>query len=269
MEKNQAGSLITKRAEYDRCNICGKMEKLTDDHVPPKFWHNSSIKRYSQGLGTYNPEGTQNQFPWKARQGITFKSLCSDCNNRILGSETDRSLQQLCESVKKNMRVGSKHFNCRIKPNRVAQAVAGHMLAAKDYYDDECSIDTELRKYVLNPSQMPPENMSLCYFLYPHNCIVIGRDFVVGKAINMNESYRLPEGTISCIYSYPMGFLLLSDKQKLKLPDLFYYASGDIDEERDILCSRDSQFYPHTQRLRHPLWPIKRMELCLCLLENP
>lgn len=115
-------------------------------------------------------------------------------------------------------------------------------MLGSNYYDDECSIDTELRKYVLNPSQMPPENMSLCYFLYPYNCIVTGRDLAVGKAINMNESYRLPEGTISCIYSYPIGFLLLSDKQKLKLPDLFYYASENIDEERDILYSKDSQF---------------------------
>jgi len=248
--------LTSKRPPIDRCNICGKMDRLTDDHVPPKFWHNSSNKRYSQGLGTYDPEKTSLQFPWTARGGIVFRSICSDCNNRVLGSDTDKPLKDFCDQIRSNLKAGNNYINCRIKPNRIARAVLGHMLAAKDFFDDSCLVDKALREYVLDPDSIPPENLSLLYFVYPYNTIVIGRDIAVKQVTPKLFGSRVPDGMISCLYSYPVGFLLVDSGQNLYLRDMFEFCTKDIDEERDILCTIDSHYYYGTKIPRDPLWPI-------------
>ena len=249
--------LISNRPQIDKCNICEKIDRLTEDHVPPKFWHNSSNKRYSQGLGTYDPEKTTKQFPWTARGGIVFRSICSDCNNRILGSDADKPLKALCDQIHSNLKGGNNYINCHIKPNRVARAVLGHMLAAKDFFDDACVVDKALREYVLDPFAMPPKNLSLFYFVYPYNTIVIGRDVAVKQVTPKLNGSRVPDGMVSCLYSYPVGFLLAEAGQNLYLRDLFEYCSEDIDEENDILCTIDSHHYHGTKIPRDPLWPIK------------
>lgn len=147
MSDKQEEKNLSQIEKRNRCRICGKLDNLTEDHIPPKFWNNSSSKRYSRGFGTNDPEKCCADYPWKARKGIVFQSVCQDCNNRILGSETDKELKKLCDVFKQNLQYNNRFFNCRVKPNRVARAVVGHMLAAKDFYDDKCLVDVALREY--------------------------------------------------------------------------------------------------------------------------
>ena len=248
--------LRSNRPAIDNCNICGKVAKLTEDHVPPKFWNNEEHKKYSQGLGAFDPEYAKAQFPWNAPNGLVYRSICSDCNNRILGDETDKPLKEFCDAIKKNLQFRHKYFNCRIKPNCVARAVVGHMLAAKDFYDSECIIDQKLREYVLNPTALPPSDMQLLYFLYPYGYTVIGRDIVVGQCVPRLAGARVPEGTLSCIYAYPVGLLLVERGADLHLKDMFTYCSDAFDEEKEVLCKLDSLYYYGTNVLRDPFWPM-------------
>ena len=246
------------RPKHDKCNICGKSADLTEDHVPPKFWHNSKEKRYSQGLGTYDPLQTEKAFPWKSRKGIVFRSICGDCNNRILGSSKDKALQEFCDQVRNhiiNHRIYTSYINCSIDANLTAKAVTGHMLAAKGYYDDKTTVDKILREYVLDDAALPPDDMQLLYFYYPWQYIVVGRDIVVSRLGKNEDRYAVPEGMISCIYSFPLAFILTDKKQNLHMLDLFSYCRNGVVGKQDVLFNYKSMYYPGTNEVRNPFWP--------------
>ncbi len=241
--------------------ICGQLAKLTEDHVPPKFWHNSKEKRYSLGLGLYDPSMASHKLPWKGRKGIVFSSLCSDCNNRVLGSTKDRALKEFCDQVKSQLfhnTINSQYTICNIDANMVAKGVVGHLLAAKDFYDDQSLIDRELRQYVLDDSALPPENMQLLFFYYPwKQYIVVGRDIVVSQLGKTEGSYKVPDGVISCLYSFPLAFILTDSKQELHLRDLFEYCRNGRTEKQNVFFNYKTMFYPGTSEVRNYLWPIR------------
>ena len=246
------------KPKYARCNICGSCAQMTEDHVPPKFWHNSNLKYYSQGFGGYDPPQASSWFPYKSRNGITFQTICADCNNRVLGTK-DKALKDFCDQIKRRSNsklVLSMLFNCHIHANAVAKAVIGHMLAAKEYYDEDSAIEKVLRPYVLCDKMVPPTNMQLLYFYYPWNYIVVGRDVVVSRLASRNDKYRTPTGVISCLYSYPLAFILTDSNQDLRLRDLFAYCRTNPNSKVDVLFDLNSQFYPGSKELRNALWPM-------------
>ena len=248
----------------ERCNICGEKSKLTEDHVPPKFWNNKTIKYYSQGLGTNDPQKAKTPFPWQARKGIVFRSICEKCNNELLGDKTDIPLKHFIDEIKRGASKMnySPYLNCVISVNRVARAVIGHLLAAKEFYDDKTKTDAQLREFFLNTASLPPDEMYLYFFFYPYDNIVIARDVVPVRPDKRNDPFISPDGTISCLYSYPIAFILRhGGKQKgIKMKDLFSYCSKDIDETKNVLFDYSSCYYPNTTLLRHFAWPINVTE---------
>lgn len=80
-----------KRKQIDRCNICGKVAKLTWDHVPPKSSGNNveiDINRLYRGLPS------ENYYQKKFQRGIKYRSLCEPCNSSIL-SMYDKAYKSL------------------------------------------------------------------------------------------------------------------------------------------------------------------------------
>lgn len=175
---------VTIQCEEKRCNICGKHTNLTKDHVPPKFWHNKQMKRYSVSFGVGNPDMAHREFPYKASNGIVFNTLCAECNNTVLGTRGDQDLQQFVAQYEKkcmNLLAGKLPFSINVKANRVARSVVGHMLAAKRFYDEECNVDKVMRKYVLDTSLTPPTDYSLLYYPYP--------SILCNQHINLNDVF--------------------------------------------------------------------------------
>ena len=241
--------LKSERPEIDFCNICGEKRKLTEDHVPPKFWHNSSQKRYSIAFSTGDPPQAKNLFPWKANHGITYKSICQECNS-WLGSEADKEMKVVCDAVHKQLhsKIFLRYASVEIKVNRVARSVVGHMLAAKNFFDVECTIDEKLRAYVLDKTALPPENMYLYYYPYEYDYIVVARDLISGAA-------GLESAMLSMISSYPLAFLL-SNKRIQGMGEMFLKCTTDIDEKKTLLISRSYSTDPRTGIRRPPLWPV-------------
>lgn len=105
-----------------------------------------------------------------------------------------------------------------VKINRLCRAICGHLLAAKTFYDDLCLIDANLREYVINMGSLPPEDMSLMYWIYPYPTIILMRDINVGS---FNGRYSLPDGTISIMSSFSMAYIVSTTKdEKCGLFDL-------------------------------------------------
>lgn len=242
-----------KREEYDYCNICGKKEKLTWDHVPPKCCNNQYSIKTNSWMGGLPKD---NKYDWKYQNGIKFRSLCSKCNNELLGRNYDTVLAEFTNDIMQLVNstlVIPPIFHQPVKINRLCRAICGHLLAAKNFYDDKCIIDEELRKYVLDMESLPPKGMSLMYWVYPYSTICLMRDVNVKS---FSSAYYFPEGTISIMNSVPVAYVLSTEKEeKCGLIDLFEYCNSDIDAEVYIPIKCDSCYFPGSNNLRSYLWP--------------
>ncbi len=242
-----------KREQIDRCNICGTKAKLTWDHVPPKCCNNCySIKVNSWVKGL----PLENSYEKQYQNGIRFRTLCEKCNNELLGVKYDSELAQFTNqvtSIVTSSVILPAVINIPVKVNRLVRAICGHLLAAKDYYEDVCLIDKRLREYVENEKMSPLDDMSLLYWIYPYSTIALMRDVTVKSFSN---KYGFPEGTISIINSFPVAYILsTSIEHKCGLIDLFKYCNDDIDAVVNIPIDCHSCYFPNTEHLRPFLWP--------------
>ncbi|MBE6829083.1 MAG: hypothetical protein E7519_02605 [Ruminococcaceae bacterium] len=242
-----------KRAKTDYCNICGKFSELTWDHVPPQSCFNEYNTKFN-GLFDGLPE--EDKFKGLQQNGIRYRSICSNCNNNLLGSNYDPELNIFTKSVKELM-VSSIKLPSKIlvsvKVNKLARAVCGHLLAAKNFYDSEILIDKKLRKYFLNPELQPPQGMSLLIRIYPYSTIIVMRDAFIAKL--GNSSIKFPSGVISIISAYPIAYILSGKGGNCGLLDLFTYCTSDIEQSVEIPIDFYSCFYPNTHEFRNLAWP--------------
>lgn len=242
-----------KRKIKDRCNICGKITDLTWDHVPPKFCFNSQRAQYNSLLEVN--EGKH--YTHISQNGIRYRSICSECNNNLLGSNYDKEYKKLVDLLYEIYitpgEIGQYIEIQGIEVNKVARAIVGHFLAARNEYIDS-KVESELREYFLNPNLRPPNRFKLLYYVYIYNTIMIIRD-VAPKKFGKLE-YSIPEGLISCINTFPLSFILAHDcENNVELDDLFEVCTENINEKRNMRVNLLSYKYPNKKELRHPYWP--------------
>lgn len=247
-----------KRAKKDRCNICSQISDLTWDHVPPKFCNNDSAKDYMLAFGVMDKRNTKNKFPYTSQNGIKFRSICSNCNNYLLGVNLDPEYKALVDNL--FLRTQSKlimpdSFTIEVKPNRLARAVVGHMLAAKNFFDGDCIIDKELRQYFLDTRLSPPADMQLYCFLYPFETIMIVRDVLPFQISNVPNAFSVPNSMVSCIYSLPVAFLLTQDCPDLPFDNVFRHCSNNFNEIDYLRFKKSAIYFPETRVVRSPFWP--------------
>lgn len=252
-----------KRAKIDRCNICGAKTTLTWDHVPPKACLNSIPVKFNQmmdGMPKYNAYNESSQ------NGIKFRSICSTCNNTLLGREYDPDLVEFTAGLLSHIHCAlDQHLpgvvdvntippytkTCRV--NRIARAVCGHILSAKNEFDGQTIPDRKIREYFLNPTLSPPEGYRLLFWFYPYSTITIARDFIAKKVFDPMQ--LIPEGISSVVSSFPLAFLLCDGTYAGMLEDIFAFCDGDIDHEIPLTVDLKTCFLDSGE-LRHPLWPL-------------
>lgn len=243
-----------KREIVDRCNICGQNDKLTWDHVPPKFCDNNRSKEYNLRLGI--DQHSNKEFPWTSQDGIKFRSLCEHCNNKLLGASCDAYYQHFVHQVKTCLDSSlylPAVLNFQIAINRVSRAIVGHMLAAKNIYG-ESTVDSDLRKYFLDPSAPPPEGYHLYYRLHPYSQSFIARDIVCGR-VKHKDINPIPTDICSCINAFPLAFLLVTNTDPLPFNDLFAFCTDDIDYECCIPLNSYSILFEDSHTPRPYNWP--------------
>lgn len=242
-----------RKNKIDNCNICGKLLPLTWDHVPPKFCFNDESVKYNSMMEFHGKEVKKRV----SQNGIKYRTLCDDCNNRILGAEYDREYKRLVDCLYDLYITPGEMAQYVIlqglKINRVARAIIGHLLAAReDYFVGE--IEDELRKFVLNPKMLPSKKLKLLYYTYPYNTVMIVRDIVPLKV--GNQDYKVPNCFMSCLNTFPMAFILASEcNDTCGLYDMFELCTTNIDEEIDIKIDLLSYLFPNHKERRHPYWP--------------
>ena len=241
-----------KGKKIGKCNICGQEAELTWDHVPPKFCFNTEKVKYNKILDIHNSKPLK-----ESQNGVKFRSICNDCNNRLLGSKYDKEYKKLVDLLY-NLYTSKTKLEPYVdieglQVNKIARAIVGHFLASKSSFSNNL-FEKKLRDYFLDETKLPPKEMSLLYYVYIYNTIIIMRDFIPKKMDN--HQYKIPSGFMSCINSFPLAFILVDKPDdKCGLYDLFDYCTNNIDETIKIRIDLLSYLYTDKKTLRDPYWP--------------
>lgn len=242
--------LKEKRGKIDYCNICGQYSDLTWDHIPPKgITHGESV--IANTVIDKLPAPTKHMKRFQS--GIKYRSLCSKCNNVILG-ENDKVYQQFIEDVERQLSspVLLNKIVVPVKINRLCRAMIGHALAAKNSFEADVVPDQQMRQYVLNSAMKLTENR-LYIWLYPYKTIIIARDFVT-RGFQLNTH---PTDMISAVIaSYPIAYMVTGEDNNCGVDNLGMYTTDNIEDEIDVVLHFETLFIKDSDEYKPFNWPF-------------
>ena len=242
--------LQTRGPEVGVCNICGNTAKLTEDHIPPKGCPRvgqAYLMDIMELIGTKSEKRSRRFF----KNGVKYRSICSNCNNVLLGSYYDPELINFSYNLKEQ--IESRLFlPIEIKTwlNKVIRSVMGHLIAhgidmhrKGDYFE-------LLTDYFLNPSAPWPTGLKLYCWPYPSNDQV-----VIRIACYASVRTGVPNSIFTLIKFFPIAFLITSDEppeSSFSYTRIDSLLSANIDDE--ILVTLPIANIP---RIRWPEAPDK------------
>ena len=249
----------TKGSDIGYCVICGQHGKLTRDHVPPKACNNKD----DTILQLFNNEGRKTH----SQGGTWFKTLCTQCNSGLLGDKYDPELVYLSNeitnlalSLSARRLILPSQKSIIIKPQKIARAIIGHILAAnsvgKDGLLDEVRngihkspFSDALRYYFLNETASLPDNIDIYFWVYPSRRQVVIKNGMIVKGILRGNN----KGFLGHIIKFlPLGFWILIDKPNnipIRLSNLVPNKNMDINESYQMsvkLTGLPSLYFPES-----------------------
>lgn len=219
MKKNS----VSKRIELSQnsksngfCLICGKEGKLTKDHVPPTNSLLTIVDSQKTAVEFFSREGSVK--PQRITTGNYSRTLCSNCNNVVLGSldsEIGVVHKLLSEEISK--RINHKHrcddvINVPVNISNYMRAMVGHIISALPSFFCLKPLDTPLytplRNFVLG-DKSGADNFEFYYWFFPMNYQMVINNF----AYEDFKQSRFTSGSI--ISFYPISFMVV-DKSSEK-----------------------------------------------------
>ena len=249
-----------KRNQVDRCNICGRLTKLTWDHIPPKAVLNEP-NTYANTLFSESELPSINKHMAHYQSGIKYRSICADCNNVVLGKNDivykefiDEIVAQLetAENAIQQGIVVPRIITVSVKINRVLRAICGHILAMKTIYDDQTITDDYLRAYVKDES-LRLEKENLFSWFYPYSTVVNVRDLTTRGHYPQTH----PNGFISVMAAYPLAYMVSSnDEISCRVDNLGKYSTEGIEDKVAVTLHIDTALYAESNQVKHFAWPV-------------
>lgn len=238
---------------FGHCAICNCRRTLTRDHVPPS----GSMHARRVLIRTLRDVlGQSSERPRFAQGGVHFSSICSECNERRLGQEYDPALNDLASDLERAFSASTElklvmpnPYSIRCKPQRVARAVIGHLLAAVGprYIGrphGDAPMQTALRKYVMNPGASLPKSVSVYCWAFPHREIVVARTIA-------KFDFRMSAPVLGDILKfYPLGFWIVFQnpgERQWGVPELLPNRATELDAEEEVpfdIASPPHQRFP-------------------------
>lgn len=223
---NSINYVKIKREKEGKCNICGALDTLTWDHIPPRkaiFFNDVEI------ASIFNKH-SEEKYPIEFSQnGTKFRTICSKCNNN-LGTRYDVNfvefIHEASEKVYKSF-PNEEYITCKIKPVKVIKSLFGHLLAAKGDYENSL-IDIEMRKFLHDDNLWLPD-FNVFYWFHPYANIEIMRDLAICKIGSECE----PD-TFSILKMYPIAFYITKANTFNHLKNLKNYCSSNVEEYVNI-----------------------------------
>lgn len=178
---------MARSRKFGHCAICTERRTLTRDHVPPRSTGRNRRLTVRSLLDHLRADLRRDRY---SQGGVYFDSICSECNERRLGGEYDPELKRLANAMSQALSATGdlglslpNPARLACKPQRVARAVAGHLLAAVrnegiGQAPRDTPIANALRRYFLHPSEALPARFQVLCWPYTGGRIVVARTVV-------------------------------------------------------------------------------------------
>jgi hypothetical protein len=202
--------------EQGHCNICGNFSDLTYDHIPPKGCveiKTVEIRSLSQHFYGKKRKAVISQ------NGVKFRTICSYCNNKLLGRQYDPELKKFTDEVSLFLRakinerlVFPEKQSFKVKPQKLIRSIVGHILAGfvpEDLKGEKAPFPEALRYYLLHKNEPIPEKLRIFFWLYPVKNQIIIKKFGVTSIYN-TKSFIAG----SLIKFFPAAYLLVWEKPR-------------------------------------------------------
>ncbi|MCK7252855.1 chaperonin [Enterobacter roggenkampii] len=190
------------------CNICGKFDLLTKDHVPPKCAITLGPvlqKTVSEFFNTREPVK-----PLNAKNGSYFRTICSNCNNFVLGG-FDKEIEKVTKDIKEKLNQymtgfkTSPFINVPFESIPFTKAMIGHILSATSVEDckkepTESPFYSPLKDYVLGKTSSYEDSHDIYYWFYPHRMHISAQSVAF-----MNDGHI---AFICALHFFPIGFII-------------------------------------------------------------
>lgn len=242
--------LQTRGPEVGVCNICGKTARLTEDHIPPKGCPKVGHAHLMDIMGLIGTKAEKRSKRF-FQNGVKYRSICSNCNNVLLGFEYDPELIDFSHLLKE--KIESRLFlpiEITTKLNRVVRSVLGHLMAhGIDLHRKGPDFEL-LTDYFLDSSAPWPTKLKLYCWPYPSNDQVVIR--IAGYVSVRTE---IPNSIFTLIKFFPIAFLITPDnppESSFSYSRIDPLLTADIDDE--ILVTLPISNIP---RIRWPEAPDK------------
>ena len=218
-----AKRISTRGPKQGYCVICGKWGNLSRDHVPPKGCNNLSD---AEIRFLHPPQDTAHQRV-TSQGGVTFRTLCGDCNSGRLGAEYDPALinlsneiTQLSLSARGRSIALPQTIPCLIRPQRIARAIVGHVIAVLSVNEVSEGLKSNpiidvMREYFLEPNAALPVGLAIYFWVYPHRRQVIIKN--MAKMVQNKDGQNVFV-TGHIIKFLPLGFWLTFNSPSVDSP---------------------------------------------------
>lgn len=231
-----------------RCNICGAILPLSDEHIPPKSCGNKrKMVVYELFPELAEISNIKKRKRFIKQNGVSFKSICEGCNNARLGACFDKAF---ADFYNKSLLVAqsSSNFSCEIHDiatKEVVKCIFGKFLAMDSDYNGSAMCE-EMRNFIIN--DIAPASMHLYVRYYPYDSIYIARNHGV---LPTEQSSYLSECLISVLYYKPLAFVLSDVQVDWKMSDLIDMVK---DGKTDLLFTSNSAYNPNTNTILPKDW---------------
>ncbi len=172
--------IATRGPKSGQCNVCGEVGLLTEDHTPPKGCYlpkQVEIQTLLRRLSDTH-EGHKSRF---SQNGVKYRTLCSRCNNTLLGATYDVPFISFVNDVARLLTSTLTLPDVLVvpgQPQAIMRALLGHLSAQGVGRYPKGPLTEALRDYFLDTSMPLPEQLHVYYWAYPFRSHVMARDAV-------------------------------------------------------------------------------------------
>jgi hypothetical protein len=225
------------------CVLCKSYSDLTVSHTPPKSVGNDRDLLGNSYLASASLEGA-GLLKRRFKNGISFRTLCGDCNSRLGGCE-DKILEKFFDDARKilssNVIFPSPITRITTKPNLLIRGILAHVATSNDSgmrttFSDDVS-DLFFRKTSLRDC---PWNV----FFWPYT----GNSQTIIRDLGMVDFISHGTEVVQVLKLAPLGFVMTSNLRFRGLVRLNAWITNHDEEEREVP-------YILSHGESHPHWP--------------